>query len=708
MLHREKGSSGAPILSLAIIFALICAFYTNLSDARTSARINAGASKDYTDPAGNLWMSDRNFSGGKTGSINTSLFNSTQVQLHANYRVANNRRVGLKYAIDTMDAGNYTCALYFTESNPAAAAASRRVFHVSINGQRVATSFDIYKQSGDLYLPLVKTFACTPDAKGIITISFDYFIGDPIVSALEVTQANTPDPEPSTPTPPPPPPSSGGEGEIDVGVSPLPGAPPTYVRPPAGNPNPTNLPVERALYRINCGSTVDYTDTRGKKWAKDQYYVDPTMVDRFDNIPWAPLEPHPYGVDGCYDETIYLTERFHPDGFSYLFPNVPNGKWLVRVHFAELYTGNFILYDPLNPNQGLKGTNARVFSVRANGVTKLPRVDVFQSIGPYSAIVREFYVDINGENQIKLDFVKIIESPMVFAIEIVHAADVVPAQLLPTGRRQGIASLYMDYGDYYQNPIMTMPEGGKFTKPVSYVEIADYYNNPNNYPFAGWRSTPYSFQFAMKAYTYLRVPKAGDYKITIESNDGSIMWVWKDTQGTGTPVEINCDGNHVATQVAAVVNFPAAGFYPVLLYYFNGNINCALRIYWMTPDDDWSTYIPYRNAGRVIAPEFWSYDPAVITPVVTAVNPNHGPVGGGNVITVTGAGFSDRKNTKCRFNHPGKGSTYSTATYDITGSNVSCTVPEMLGGMGSVQVVIFSTAGAVLKESNNFNYFFDA
>lgn len=94
-------------------------------------------------------------------------------------------------------------------------------------------------------------------------------------------------------------------------------------------------------------------DKRGKTWAKDQYYVDPTIVDRFDNKPWVPLEPHPYGIDGTYDQTILLTERYYSGSFSYIFPNVPRGKYLVRLYWAELYEGNLILYDPANPTKGL-------------------------------------------------------------------------------------------------------------------------------------------------------------------------------------------------------------------------------------------------------------------------------------------------------------------------------------------------------------------
>ncbi len=281
-----------------------------------------------------------------------------------------------------------------------------------------------------------------------------------------------------------------------------------------------------------------YKDSRGKVWSNDMYYSSNTNVESFFNLQF--LEPHPYGIEGTHDQQILLTERSSSSSFYYQFPNIAPGRYLVRLYWAELHNSNFVLFAGYDQPRTLRGVGVRVFSVSINHQPMISNVDVFQSVGPYAQMMREIWVNVASEGYIRLDFGKIVDSPMIHAIEIVREMDVVPQQQLPAGRKQGLVSLFYDYRGYHENPIQTMPDGGEFRRPISLVEISDYYSNPTF--FGLFRSSPLVEQFAVKVNAYIRIPVAGRYVFTLESNDGSQMWIWTtENKQRSTPVYINND-----------------------------------------------------------------------------------------------------------------------------------------------------------------------
>jgi hypothetical protein len=386
-----------------------------------------------------------------------------------------------------------------------------------------------------------------------------------------------------------------------------PSPPPSDNASPNGNPNP-KLPLEKALYRINSGGP-SYTDKRGKQWSADKYYVNGN-TDKH-QLPFT----YPYAGDynkgrnitqkaiwGTYDSTIYLTERWDPNLLAYEFPVTP-GKYLVKLHFSECFEGNFELFDLNLPKKGLKGVGVRVFTISANGQQLSDHTDVFQSVGPYSAMVRQYTVSVKND-KLRLEFGKIAESPMVSGIEIIKSNDVVPEQQLPKGLKQGIAIDYYDYMDSPDDPMQHLPD---FNKPVAANEVGDYLNTvmqPGKF-----RTSPFAEQFAAQFYGYLRVPVAGTYRITLESNDGSIMTI--------NNIELNNNGNHRNIQAYKDINFAKPGFYKFNIKYFQGRILTCMRLYWVKPDQLAKNYnyIPYEATGDVIPYENFSYNPKDIVPV---------------------------------------------------------------------------------------------
>jgi len=152
--------------------------------------------------------------------------------------------------------------------------------------------------------------------------------------------------------------------------------------------------------RINCGATEPYTDKAGNTWLADQSMepggkwgaVDGLTVDRGD-----------LGIEGTDVPKIYQTERYSMEGYKF---TVPNGKYTVRLHFAETY-------------DGITAAGERVFSVTINDQTVLKDFDPFKEAGGYQKPAVKTIEDVlvtNGE--LAIGFTVNIQNPEINGIEI--------------------------------------------------------------------------------------------------------------------------------------------------------------------------------------------------------------------------------------------------------------------------------------------------
>jgi Malectin domain/Cellulase (glycosyl hydrolase family 5) len=100
---------------------------------------------------------------------------------------------------------------------------------------------------------------------------------------------------------------------------PTPSLAPTQGPPPQQTSPPT--PVNRI--RIDAGSSIAYTDSRGRVWQPDQFFDGGAVVDR------GAIE-----LDNTSTDALYRTERYSLNGY-----NIPlaNGVYTVKLHFAETY-----------------------------------------------------------------------------------------------------------------------------------------------------------------------------------------------------------------------------------------------------------------------------------------------------------------------------------------------------------------------------------
>jgi hypothetical protein len=147
-----------------------------------------------------------------------------------------------------------------------------------------------------------------------------------------------------------------------------------------------------AAIRIKAGATAPYTDSKGNVWLPDQGFVDGDTVDRGSDMQIA----------NTPDQAIYRTERYGMSSFSY---KLPNGKYIVKLHFAETY-------------EDITGAGQRVFSFNVAG-HEFKDFDVWvKAGGAKRAYIETVNVDITG-SKLDITFTTNIQSPEINGIEII-------------------------------------------------------------------------------------------------------------------------------------------------------------------------------------------------------------------------------------------------------------------------------------------------
>ncbi len=160
---------------------------------------------------------------------------------------------------------------------------------------------------------------------------------------------------------------------------------PHAITPESLPPLALNPPV-----RINCGATEKLTDSDGNVWLPDEGFTDGN-----------PYEVEDAPITNTKDPEIYRTERYSMMAYRF---GVPNGKYTVRLLFAEVYSG-------------IAGPGDRVFSFNVQG-HEFKDFDIWVKAGGLDkAYSQSVDVDVtNGVLNIK--FTPIAENPKVNGIEI--------------------------------------------------------------------------------------------------------------------------------------------------------------------------------------------------------------------------------------------------------------------------------------------------
>jgi hypothetical protein len=183
----------------------------------------------------------------------------------------------------------------------------------------------------------------------------------------------------------------------------------------AAAPTPTppcTAPAPSSPYsvRLNAGGG-GYTDTSGAAWQADRIYADCTSPY------WGATGGQVYttiqSIAGTEDGALYQSERYFAGTAGYRFA-VPNGRYQVDLHLAEIYPYTF--------------AGDRVFSMRAEGQTVVSQLDVLASSGGFNRAYTVTVTLVVNDGELNLGFVRSAgrNAPFVNAIAVTQLAGVAP------------------------------------------------------------------------------------------------------------------------------------------------------------------------------------------------------------------------------------------------------------------------------------------
>jgi hypothetical protein len=154
-------------------------------------------------------------------------------------------------------------------------------------------------------------------------------------------------------------------------------------------PSGGTTPPGGTIVRIDAGSAVSYTDSKGQVWSADT-----------DSVGGATVNRGAITIANTTDPRIYQTEHYGMS--SYRVP-VANGTYNVNLEFAETY---------------LSAAGQRVFDVAVGGQT-LANLDVFaQAGGKNTALVKSFTNIPVSNGVLVITFTPHKQSPEINGIEI--------------------------------------------------------------------------------------------------------------------------------------------------------------------------------------------------------------------------------------------------------------------------------------------------
>lgn len=152
----------------------------------------------------------------------------------------------------------------------------------------------------------------------------------------------------------------------------------------------TNAVAVTPPVRINCGDTDQMTDSEGNVWLADEGAADGEVYEADDA-----------DITNTPDQAIYRTERYSMTAYNFA---VPNGKYTVKLLFAEIYTG-------------ITGPGDRVFSFNVQG-HEFKDFDIWVKAGGFDkAYIESVDVDVTN-GTLNITFTPNVENPKVNGIEI--------------------------------------------------------------------------------------------------------------------------------------------------------------------------------------------------------------------------------------------------------------------------------------------------
>jgi endoglucanase len=158
----------------------------------------------------------------------------------------------------------------------------------------------------------------------------------------------------------------------------------------------------KLVIRVACGAYQPYTDKDGNLWLPDEVNAPGASLSPLDGMTIERTES--YEVPNVAFPQIFRTERYSMSAYEFM---LPNGKYTVRLHFAETFTG-------------ITDVGQRVYSFAVQGQKPETDFDIFKEAGgPYKAIQREYKGVEVTDGKLRITFTPNIENPAINGIEII-------------------------------------------------------------------------------------------------------------------------------------------------------------------------------------------------------------------------------------------------------------------------------------------------
>ncbi|HEY7089492.1 MAG TPA: malectin [Tepidisphaeraceae bacterium] len=147
-----------------------------------------------------------------------------------------------------------------------------------------------------------------------------------------------------------------------------------------------------SIIRIKCGATTQMTDSAGNVWLADQGFADGEVTERDADMQ----------ITNTKDPALYRTEHYSMTAFSW---PLPNGKYTVKLHFAETY-------------EEVANKGDRVFSFNVEG-KEFKDFDVMAKAGGVKKVYIETVPVVITDGKLDITFTAKEQNPEINAIEII-------------------------------------------------------------------------------------------------------------------------------------------------------------------------------------------------------------------------------------------------------------------------------------------------
>jgi hypothetical protein len=322
-----------------------------LPNAGSDILILCGQSRQHVDKSGKTWGPDRYFHGGDSFDVQHQYFARSE-----DATLFQHGRTGKSFSYDIpLKPGTWELRLYFAETNYGPGTAqgggeTSRMFNVDANGVSLLSAFDILNDAPGPFVADERVFKdIGPASDGYLHLRFTGLLDGAQVNAISLIPA------------------------------------------PPHRMNPVRMTVQ----------DVSYTDSKGRIWSSDNYFIGGRKPYRTPVIRDTP------------DPQLFETERF--GNFSYSIP-VAQGTYEANIYAAETYWG------PENAPEG--PTGKRTFDIYCNGVALARHIDIFKLAGFSRALVLHYPgLRPNAQGKLLLAFVPEVNYATISALEILNTGE---------------------------------------------------------------------------------------------------------------------------------------------------------------------------------------------------------------------------------------------------------------------------------------------